>query len=108
MTGFCALSSHAASPLEPLPVELAAAFDVVERESGAPFGVTGRFDSQAAHDALRRVLAAYAMHDPETLLGGSRDRAWRTPRAWWVSGSCMAYAASTRFLVGHILTSIAP
>jgi len=35
-----------------------AAFDAIERDVGRTFAGTGVFDSQAARDKLRRVLAA--------------------------------------------------
>ena len=41
------------------------AFDAIERDVARTFGGIGKFDSQRARDRLRRVLGAYAMHDPE-------------------------------------------
>jgi len=41
-------------------------FDTIERDVARTFsGTVGGFDTQGARNRLRRVLAAYAMHDPE-------------------------------------------
>jgi hypothetical protein len=55
-----------AAAAAPPPPELAATFDLIERDVARTFGgVSGAFDTQASRDALRRLLAAYALRDPE-------------------------------------------
>lgn len=45
--------------------ELVAVFDLIERDVARTFGGSGRFDTQASRDSLRRILAAYALYDEE-------------------------------------------
>ena len=53
------------STTEPQPERITQAFDAIERDVARTFGGMGKFDTQVSRDRLRRVLAAYAMCDPE-------------------------------------------
>lgn len=41
-------------------------FDAIERDVARTFASGGGFETQQARNRLRRILACYAMHDPET------------------------------------------
>lgn len=53
------------TPADAITPAALSAFDAIERDVGRTFGATGTFDSQAQRDRLRRVLACYALRDPE-------------------------------------------
>ena len=61
-TYFTLCASAGERALTPEDIE---SFDLIERDVARTFGGSGRFNTHAARDSLRRVLACYATFDRE-------------------------------------------